>query len=405
MGIITRQFNYVAGRTIRASEVNKNENVLYDEINGNIEDVNIKSESLTARVMADDVNPLVRDAEKYENHIQSGFDVADISGQGTAKVAVTAGTAYTIYNGRMYRTVNTSTQTHILTNTGNGTYFLHVDYLGTLTDSASVEGGNGKQVLARLEVSGQPSTPIITVTDLRNTQLYFVASHYVSGCTMKYLSAHSIRVNGGIIEIAGRSYANSNGQTVDISDDENYIGSETAVGTSQWCYVYVAPLGTSFQWQVKLSVNPPQYSDTNNAASGALRYRLDSSVYYRCIGAVFNDSAGNIVPFFQHDAYIQYRLLQNVVAGSAVPANLPAISQRGYFRLYGDSNTDLKIARIRAAGTSDSYMEVRTGTPDGSGADKATAFVSCFANESQQLEVFLDANCTCHTVGFWINVR
>lgn len=45
MGLITRDYEYVAGNTIDPAENNANENKLFNEINGNIDNANIKSDA------------------------------------------------------------------------------------------------------------------------------------------------------------------------------------------------------------------------------------------------------------------------------------------------------------------------------------------------------------------------
>lgn len=404
MGLITRQYNYVAGRTIRASELNTNENTIFNEINGNIQDVNLKSDTITERVLTDDINPLIRDADKYASFVVSGLNVADASLGDTARVSITEGTIYTIYNNKMYRK-NTSSETYTLTNSDNGTYYLHVDYQGTFYDTASPDPTAGRQVVAKLEVSGQPSSPSITVTDLRRTKLYDLISHHIHGCILSYNGVNTFTVSAGTVEIDNMYLTNTaQSSAIDITDTANYFEG-SVVGTSQWCYIYVARLGTSLQWTVKLSTEAPQYADTNDNISGVLLYRKYDSKFYRCIGAVYRDSSGNIRKFYQDGNYVQYDQFAQVAdsSNSQAYAHIPAISSLGYFELKAHGSTAQSgTVEIRPAGSSGSYVTVHQAY-----GRTQHVYARCFTNSSQKIDVQINpaSITTVKTVGYWLNIR
>lgn len=417
MSLISRQYNYVAGRTIKASEVNGNENVLYDLLNGNIENENIKNNTLTERVLTDDINPLVRDAEKYLSFVSSGLVTTDVSSGSIAKVSVTEGTIYTTHNSKMYRK-NTSSETYNLTNTTNGTFYLHVNYQGTFTDTDSAIPPAGNQVIAKLVVTGQPTTPAISVTDLRRTRLYDLTSHHLHGVKLNYTGTTTLSVDPGTVEIANAFFTcTGNSGNIDITSSSNYFeldGSGTGgiTGNSEWCYVYLTQAGTSLQWTVKLSNNPPQYADTNENTSGTLFYRKLTSKYYRCIGAVYRDATGNILKFYQQNNYVQYDTHQSVAESTTSNANIPSISIRGNFKLYinsFDAVPNEHEVKIRPAGSTGDYIKLITTNTTSQEYNTNTLVTSCFTNSSQQIELFITDNVTgtltCKTIGYWMNIR
>ena len=407
MGLITRQYNYVSGQTIRSAEVNTNETTIYNEINGNIEDVNIKNNTLTERVLADSVNPLVRDAEKYRSYVAAGLSVSDAS-DSLAKINIAAGTAYTVYNSKLYRQ-QTSSETYSLGEIAAGTYYLFVDYAGTFSHSSSSTPASGQQAVAKLVVSTTPYT--IAVTDLRRMQLYDVTSHYLHGCTLACVdgSSASFTVDAGVVEIGGVFYrSTAKSDPISINAASNYIGG-MAPSTATWCYVYLTPAGSSNTWAIKLSTTAPDSSDTNGNTDGTKIYLESGGVQYRCIGAVYRLDDGTIRPFAQTGNYIQFDTFVEVSAGTASDANIPEISMRGYFELraYATNGYYARVS-MRPVGTDDGDYYI-VGW-DGAVAHEMhdAAYVSCRTNEYQQVEVVqatTSGAATCKTVGFWLNVR
>ena len=401
MGLITRPYNYVAGQTIRAAEVNSNENTLYDAVNGNLEDINLKSDSLTERVLTDSVNPLARDADKYQNFVVEGLEASDVSDT-TAAVLVSAGKAYTIYSGKMYRAV-ISSETYGLGTVVAGTYYLYIDYTGGLSHGTALNPGDGKQVIARLDVSTGPYS--ITVTDLRKMRLYDITSHYLHGCILEYLSTSTFKVTSGVVEIDGALYKNtSDADSIDITESANYFEGVPVVA-GQWCYVYLTPYGTSGGFSVKLSTAAPDLSDPYGNTSGVKIYRKPASSVYRCIGAVYREDDGSLRKFYQQDSHIQYDSFIDLSSGSAVNANIPEISMKGYFELFAAADgSNEAISKIRPSGSSCNFFQLDTGT-----VQIMVAYTICCTNASQQVECVLttagSSTATCKTAGFWLNIR
>ena len=401
MGLVTRPYNYVAGRTIRASEVNSNENTFYDALNGNLEDINLKSNSVTERVLTDSVNPLARDADKYRNFVVEGLETSDLS-DASAKVLVSSGKVYTIYSGKMYRAV-TSSETYILGDTGAGTYYLYIDYTGGFSHGTTLNPGDGKQVIARLEVSTGPYS--ITVTDLRRMRLYDITSHYLHGCILEYLTNSAFKVTGGVVEIAGLFFTNTeDSSSIDITESSNYFEG-SPVSSDQWCYVYLTQYGTSGGYTVKLSTTAPDLSDPYGNTSGVKIYRKPAGTVYRCIGAIYRENDGTMRKFYQQNSHIQYDTFIEVLEGTAVNANIPEVSTKAYFELFaaaGDSNE--AIIKVRPSGSSGSYFMLDTGT-----VQIMVAYTICCTNSSQQIECDITtagtSTATCKTAGFWLNIR
>lgn len=117
--------------------------------------------------------------------------------------------------------------------------------------------------------------------------------HYRKGLTLKAgtTADTDIVVRPGTIDIAGTNLTSTaDSSTLDVGAESFLAGSN---GTSQWIYVYT--FNNSDVLGFKLSTEAPDLSDTDdNTAETPFRYQLYSSVYYRCIGAVFQDAAGDL---------------------------------------------------------------------------------------------------------------
>lgn len=406
MGLITRQYNYVSGQTIRSAEVNTNEATIYNEINGNLEDANIKNDTLTERVFTDNVNPLVRDADKYQSFIVSGLAVADAS-DALAKVSVSSGTVYTVYNGKSYRCV-TSSETYSLGEVSAGTYYLFVDYTGTISHAASSTASDGQQLIAKIVVATSPYS--VTVTDMRRMQLYDITNHYIHGCELACVSgnSNSITVSAGMIEIDSVFYrSTATTDPININTAANYIGG-VAPATATWCYVYLTQAGISQTWEVKLSTTAPDKADTAGNSDGRAIYMTVGSTHYRCIGAVYRESDGSVRQFHQNDTFIQYDDFVPVSESVTADANIPEISTHGYFELRAYAiNGQYGRAKLRPAGSGGDYFIVGWESPVAHEMHDA-AYVECRTNDFQQVEVDVvidNGIATCKTVGFWINAR
>ena len=116
--------------------------------------------------------------------------------------------------------------------------------------------------------------------------------HYRKGLTIYGDDDDNIAVYPGTIEIAG-DLLNRTAVSGDIAiaNAGNWISGAT--GTSQWIYVYA--YNEDDEIEVVFSDEAPDLSDTSdNTAELPLRYQLYAGKYHRCLGAVFQDAAGDL---------------------------------------------------------------------------------------------------------------
>ena len=116
--------------------------------------------------------------------------------------------------------------------------------------------------------------------------------HYRKGLTLYGDDDDNICVMPGVIEIEGTFYrATAASGDLAIATAGNWAyGSAT---NSTWVYVYVYNNSGSIGY--KFSTEPPDLSDEDDAtAEYPLRYQKYSTTYYRCIGCVFIDAAGDL---------------------------------------------------------------------------------------------------------------
>jgi len=118
-------------------------------------------------------------------------------------------------------------------------------------------------------------------------------THFIKGCEVEWVSAATVKVQPGVLELNGTVLSRvAYSTTLNLATAGHWVsGSE---GASAWYYIYAYnDSGTS--WDVKLSDEAPAYYDCDVAdASGFLRYRDYSDVWYRCIGKFYNNSASDI---------------------------------------------------------------------------------------------------------------
>ena len=119
------------------------------------------------------------------------------------------------------------------------------------------------------------------------------SKHYRRGFTLKSgtTADEDIVIRPGILDVGGTTIT----ATADSSDLD--VGTETflagATGTDQYIYVYIFSDGGNPGY--KLSTEPPDLSFTDDtSAEFPLRYQKYASTYYRCVGGVFQDAAGDL---------------------------------------------------------------------------------------------------------------
>jgi hypothetical protein len=177
-----------------------------------------------------------------------------------------------------------------------------------------------------------------------------LASSTLKGAILKWLSTTTCKATSGSIVINGVLYSRTSDSTTrDISVDADYIGGISSRGTSKWLYVY-AYNDTGTSWDIKFSASAPQYSNCGTDTSDILRFRQISSVWYRCIGAIYLNATGSgeITAFTQYGDWVNYDVaIEELTTGSAASwtdvdcsSSIPVFSTLGNFYLYAvDSNT------------------------------------------------------------------
>lgn len=118
--------------------------------------------------------------------------------------------------------------------------------------------------------------------------------HYRKGLLLKAgtTADDHIKITPGIIDVGGETLITvADSSNIDVNDATNWING--AASASIWCYVYV--YSNSAVAAFKLSNEAPDLSfDDDTTAEIPFRYQKYSTTYYRCIGAVFIDAAGDL---------------------------------------------------------------------------------------------------------------
>lgn len=401
MGLITRAFTYIAGRTIKASEVNTNEELLYSLVNGNIESSNIKNNTITSEDLADSANPAtyLYDTTGQVSFISTGLAVIDGSSGDSAKATVLTGIYYTVVSGQLVRHELLLSATH--TFSGDGTFYLFIDSTGTLSESASITPAAGTQLLAKCIVTetavGLPDA-VVAVTDMARRSPIYLSEHELHGFNMVYASTTTINVTGGYCDIGGIKYKNNfNTDAIDVTSGANYI-SASAPSSDTWVYVYLQPNVTTLA--VALDETPPDFADTNGSQSGTLYYYKNGSNYYRCIGAFYWDNGNTkILEFTQDGDYFQLASGRLLSDGTGQDAFNPAVSVRGYFHCHAHGVG--QKATLRAVGFGDYIGAVQSGVEQ-----TVDVFTQC-PTVNQQIDVSMTNTPDSYikTIGWWTNVR
>jgi len=219
----------------------------------------------------------------------------------------------------------------------------------------------------------------------------------IHGLILSYNDTDKIDISSGMCMVDGRLVEQSSSSTLTLS----------SLVADTWYFIYVSYSSGSPSFSY--STTAPDKSDNDGGTGYPLIYWLDGTVYKRCIGAVLTDASSNILKFYQTDNYIQFDSFQLVADESLgngnYNANIPAISQCGYFELYciGTTSSSGKT-QIRPAGSSGSYFTVVQAY-----GRAQYAFTKCFTNSNQQIEVNMvfsaNTDNIVNTVGYWINIR
>jgi len=418
MGLISRQYNYVAGKTIKASEVNANENRLYTAINGGLDETNLSATTaIPLSKLADEANPRVflYDAFGGTEYVASGCLVSSDN----TNVTVSSGVVFVKSGTNLYRINHTTSSVAV----SSGTKYICIDTSGVL--SAQADSNQSDKLILCKATAGTP----ITTVDWARRMPVLGQENQIDGLELTSESGtNNIHIEVGSCWIAGIKYLLPERESsFDLDTDANYIGSENAPTSSSWIYVYVTPNTTNTQTlDVKLSATAPAYFDAygNQRSNGVNRYHYASSTPYRCIGAVYGTASSSSIDghreFYQQGNYIQYPdpvVTINITATTTtqvVTANIPAISVLANFYYHVESlkgNSHYGFG-VRKNGSSDTYLRSKSSPFNGGayGINENTT-ISCFTDSSQQVQVtnYLsigsEERALLETIGYWINIR
>jgi len=121
--------------------------------------------------------------------------------------------------------------------------------------------------------------------------------HSMYGLELVYKDAATITVKPGKCDIGGSTATISADTDIDLGTGGNWIDGDSE-GTSELIYVYIDSSNN-----LRLSNSAPDIDWTDDAdVDDIKRYHEDSASaddYYRCIGAMYNDSSGDLVSFCQ----------------------------------------------------------------------------------------------------------
>jgi len=205
----------------------------------------------------------------------------------------------------------------------------------------SVEIDSNGEMTPRHQLSSAPYSYYAEHADVANTLVSFLIPDYITGCELEYVNADSIRVAPGSFELGGQIYKRTTySDALLASASSSWLGGGSEQ-TDSWMYVYLRASGNS--WEPYYAADPPNAVDTQGNTEGTRRYRQYSGEYYRCIGAVRNDSSGDILSFFQRDKTVMWDvpiLITTTVSGDvwssplSCAAAIPQVSTMGVFGLY-----------------------------------------------------------------------
>lgn len=227
MATVTRTYSYSDGAVIVAAQHNTNENTLFDLVNGNIDNANIKA---NAGIVASKLNlATVAQSLTMSSSILKFAKGADVASAGT----MTLGD-----DGNFFDITGTTTITSITAKTAGTVVFLQFDGVLTLTDGSNLKL-NGNLVTAAETVIALISDGTNWFEVARNsvsTRPYFSAYRNTSAQTINNSSATKVQLNAEAFDsgtvfdsatnfrftpgIAGKYQLNGSVQWADAEDQQ-----------------------------------------------------------------------------------------------------------------------------------------------------------------------------------------
>jgi len=248
----------------------------------------------------------------------------------------------------------------------------------------------------------------------------------MSGAELNWVSTTTIKANAGVVEIDGSLYTNSvYSNVLDITVAGDYISGVSEQAVSTWVYIY-AYNDSGTTWAIKGSTTAPAYVDcTGTATDGVLKFLSASSVWYRCIGAIYLNAvgAGEVTVFYQSTNKIVWdipTLVDNTTSAGAwsaaisCAAMMPVISISGIFGVFHEASVNTRIGgtMIKRNGTTFETATFACGDysrdSGTAGTEAGAGELTSFVDSSQQIQRYdgadTAAGSTIYCKGYWINI-
>lgn len=233
------------------------------------------------------------------------------------------------------------------------------------------------------------------------------------GAELVYVGADTLNAVSGTVDINGTVYERTAvSSTIDVSSDSDKVAG-TANAASTWFYIYAYnDSGTS--WDIKWWNLAPQYANCGTDTSGPLIFRQSGGAWYRCIGAVYNDSGQALDAWFQRGSLVMWDVPVNVTTTTSNGAWSSALSCSSAM----PSTSELALFGGHGTRTAEStvYWFVRpNGSTWSSGVENSAigwkevgAQRWCATDSSQQIQYFTqdcDADWDLDVEGYVLNIR
>jgi hypothetical protein len=283
-GIIS--YNTLSGDAgVSYSHFNTSFSSAYNEINGNLEDVNLLADTLTERVFADSANPVVRDSELIGNMTYTGM----LPPTSTTLVSITtAGTSYV--NG--YRVVTDATSK---TYTASKDTYVYIDINGAFQYEEVANGAAAPTTPANSLLLAKVVTDsdnVTSVTDLRqltplNLRIY---QDVKSGCVISRdpTTATIATIGRGEIELGTTSKVRRNTSQISVDISTSGTGGLDTGSAAANTFYYIFALAdtdntTNYKGIASLSATD---------ATGVTGERLVGWCYTQSASIISPDSIG-----------------------------------------------------------------------------------------------------------------
>ncbi len=146
-----------------------------------------------------------------------------------------------------------------------------------------------------------------------------ISEHRINGCELSVTGTSTVEVMPGSMELNGAWLTETTTANLVLTAENNTHWEEgTSQELSSTSMYIVAYNSAGSTFSVKFRASGPAYSDTNSATAGIKRYDKTGTIWYRYIGAVWNDTTNAILPMRHRDDDFQlYQPTTALGAGDA----------------------------------------------------------------------------------------